>query len=674
MTNLTQLFHAAFDRINPPRQPKLSAPLFFEGTSGVWVRHDEAGNTAWGYAGVRLCIDDAVDQELLKMMLSEMSRLNVESVHVGLLSYPLASDAIEAWEQAQSASECLAVTDLRTARAKWLSRLGLRERVGYALVRLKLDDSSLEEYAEKLRFFVGALHGCAHMARAYAAPLNPQDIERIIEVSENDTDTYTDLVLCDEHRQRGEWLVAPAVRAELENADSCARGTYHATLSMAPRFGLDPARAQTRLRLMRNNTRTEQLFRKHFCMVGITAHVAPTENLHFPVSRAVARWPESMPDKLFTMAPLTTKLPIQRLSQGGMPLRSLAGELSIFTPFSGHHSANTMLLGDERAPTVTVAGELVLAQLAAGHAAFIIDVTGEFAHLADAFNGERVVIGAEAPQGLDLTCGMTPEVDIQEVAAWLIALAGVPQTDALRFFAGQMLHDLYRLTAGQGITLAMVQQMLCGMESQHAEVLSAGLAPFVGKGAYAGLMAGEPRECGRGKLTVVDVTAWKGSSLLPYIVEAVMKLATRRYRRSPDQIYVKKLFVLNQTAIDTHGGRPQQHWFEDWLRRARGFNMGALLTAGPNAVVPGGVLFELAEHFPNWVALSLTPEVARFLRGHLGFTKRHTWELSCVPYYGPMQPAIRMLVFTNNVPAVLEFRPDPDTVALFARCRGKKQT
>ena len=377
-----------------------------------------------------------------------------------------------------------------------------------------------------------------------------------------------------------------------------------------------------------------------------------------------------MPDKLYTMAPLTTRLTGQWLSHGGMPLRSLAGEFCNFAPFSGRYSANTLLLGDERAPTLTVAGELVLAQLAAGQAAFIIDDTGEFAHLAEALNGERVVIGTEGLQGLDMTRGMAPDQDIEDVAAWLIALAGVPSTDALRFFAGQTLFDLSRLMAGQEITLAMVQRMLSGMDNHHAEVLAAGLAPFVGKGVYAGLFAGEPREYGHGKLTVVDVSAWKGKSVLPHIVAAVMQLASRRYRLPNDQIHVQKLFVLNQTAaFDMYGVAQQQHWLEAWLRRARCFNMGALLTAEPNAITPGGALFELADSFPNWLVLSLTSGATRVLRSQLGFTSRHTWELSCIPYYGTMQPVIRMLVFTNNVPAVYEFRPDPDSVTLFARCR-----
>lgn len=669
MSRLTELFHTTLDYVVPPRQPHLSAPVFFESTPGAWARHDSASNSLWGYAGIRLGINEAADQELIKLMLSEMTRLHAQSVHVGLLSYSLPPAAIETWEQAQSVSECQAVTDLRHARAQWLSRLGMRERVGYVLVRVKLEATDFEGQAERLSFFIGALRSCAQTARAYSVPLCREDILRIVELSDNDTNNYADLVLSDEGRQEKGWPEAPAVRAELENADSSARGTYHATLSMEPRFGLNPARAQAGLRVPRSNVRAEQLFRKHFYMAGITSRDMPTGDLHFPVARAVSRWAESTPDKLYTMAPLTTRLPGQALSQGGMPLRSLAGELCNFAPFAGGYAANTLLLGDERAPALDIAGELVLAQLAAGQAAFIIDDTGEFAHLAEAFNGERVVIGTEGHQSLDLTCGMAPDVDIEEVAAWLIALAGVPLTDALRSFAGKMLYDLYRLTAGQGINLVMVQQMLSGMESQHAEVLAAGLAPFVGKGAYAGLFSGEARAYGQGRLTVVDVSAWSGTALLPRIVEAVMKLASRRYRLQPDPIHAQKLFVLNHAAIDGHGGWSQQHWLEEWLRRARRFNMGALLTAEPNAIAPGGALCELADSFPNWLVLSLTSGATRVLRSQLGFTSRQTWELSCIPYYGTMQPAIRMLVFTNNVPAVYEFRPDPDSIALFARCR-----
>ncbi|KWA84207.1 hypothetical protein WL29_22875 [Burkholderia ubonensis] len=670
MSRLTELFHTILDHVAPPRQPQLSAPVFFESTQGAWARHDSASNTLWGYAGIRLGINEAANQELIKLMLSEMTRLHAQSVHVGLLSYPLAPAAIDTWEQAQSASECQAVTDLRQVRAQWLSRLGMRERVGYALVRVKLDATDFEGQAERLSFFIGALRSCAHTARAYSVPLCREDILRIVEFSDNDTTSYADLVLSDEGRLEKGWPEAPAVRAELENADSSSRGTYHATLSMEPRFGRKPARAQARLRVPRNNVRAEQLFRKHFYMAGITSRDTPTGNLHFPVARAVSRWTESMPDKLYTMAPLTSRLPGQCLSQGGMPLRSLAGEFCNFAPFSDHHSANTLLLGDERAPTLTVAGELVLAHLAAGQTAFIIDDTGEFAPLTEALNGERVVIGTEGPQGLDMTRSMAPDQDIGEVASWLIALAGVPATDALRFFAGQTLYDLSRLMGGQEITLAMVQRMFSGMDNHYAELLAAGLAPFVGKGAYAGLFAGEPREYGHSKLTVVDVSAWKGKSVLPHIVAAVMQLASRRYRLRKDQPHVQKLFVLNQTAaFDMYGVAQQQHWLEEWLRRARRLNMGALLTAEPNAVAPGGALFELADSFPNWLVLSLTSGATRVLRSQLGFTSRHTWELGCIPFYGTMQPAIRMLVFTNNVPAVYEFRPDPDSVNLFARCR-----
>ncbi|MBK3780115.1 hypothetical protein G3A43_07580 [Paraburkholderia aspalathi] len=663
MSNVRNLLHAAVDHLFPLAWPALDGRRFFDDMPGIWSREDQSGAT-WGFAGIRFCVDDGDLAVNLEWFLRSAETLAVvSSVHVGLASWPLSEPAMQGWSNAQSVSESQAILDLTQARKAWLRTLGLRERMGYALVRVKLEGSEREAHRELLADLCGTLMGMAHALGHDRRPLNQDEIARIDsdELTGHGTRTVLDFALSADHAPEG-----PVLGQVLEMADREGFASYQATLDIIPDVSGQPqACAYLRIRDPEYGRRTIEM-ELHRCGIRMQP-TALRRYMHYTLPRQVARWMPVSLEKLVSLAPVA-RLPTAHYPLlGGVPLKAKTGELRAFAPFDAEGNANTLLLGAHGPSRHALACEMLTTHLAAGGTACVIDHEGAFEHLATMLNADVVRIGPEGSQGLDLLRVVKGVDDIYEVCAphWIVTLAGVADEDAYLGYAAEALQSLVQAHGGSELTLQDMHRHLLEQSDPRAQELAAGLAPYIGTGSYSALFDGPPLQTGDNALTVVDVSAWQQHPLLPHVVHAVRQLlqqqATGQYCRRK-----KKLFVVSQVCGLHAYGRS----LERWLRIARRYYMGVLILARPEDVEPSGALAEFVDEFSNCVVLALTGPAKETLQRRLGLSDSLVWELGAAGILGQetlsMRGSIRLLLYTNWELGAFEFRPDPASRELYA--------
>jgi hypothetical protein len=117
MSHLTNLLHAAADHLFPPTWPALESRKFFDDMPAIWTRHDAATRCTWGFAGIRLCVNDDDSAAHLEDFLTRLGELlPFASAHLGLASWPLAEPVLQGWANTQTASDSQAIFDVRQSR------------------------------------------------------------------------------------------------------------------------------------------------------------------------------------------------------------------------------------------------------------------------------------------------------------------------------------------------------------------------------------------------------------------------------------------------------------------------------------------------------------------------------------------------------------------------------
>ncbi|MEX3983704.1 hypothetical protein AB4Y45_32500 [Paraburkholderia sp. EG287A] len=658
MSRLQTLLRAAFDYVFPAQWPELSDRHFFSTIPGAWKRDDNSGLCTWGYVSLRLSVDTEDFTLNFERFVTEVSLMDIASVHVGLASWPAPESHIQDWYGAQTATESISLLDLAQSRKAWLKSLGLCERLGYVIVRVKLD-GDVEVQRATLAELQATLEALAYRLGHGYRPLTRAEIVRVdAERKDQETETVADFSV-----EASTSASTPVLMHALAWADHDGYGGYHATLDIQPDAGTLRAGASMRILNPAFGLRTLEM-ELHRC--GITIRKIPLRRLlHFPLRRNVSRWQSASDMNLVALAPCAVRPIASEPRAGGMPLKSMTGELRTFAPFDSSMNYNTLVLG-EKAQSHEVACEMLSQHLASAGAVCIVDDEGNFNHLARVFNGEVQIIGTDGPQGLDPLRLVKDEYDIVTfVLRWLGALAdGQQPTEYARRLLAEAVHSLWRTAPRDQFTLANLHGELLGMGDPRAVDLAAALAPYVGGGAYAMLFEGPAREVPDNALTVFDLSPWKGHAVLPHIAHAILALQTRKYGRHPCRT-ARRLFIHSLSLAYS----AQQATFEGWLRGLRPYNMGAVVLGHPDDVEPGGALREVAFNCSNKIALSLTEKAAAALDLDRHVWDASIWQLNTSSLYAAtpsMRAGMQLLLVTPDGTGFFQLRLDPASRDLFA--------
>ena len=666
MSRLSDLAVAAYDRLLPPSYPKLGSRQFFDDRPGIWVRKDFTNRCKWGYAGIRIVMDELDLHERMEQFVTTVSHsLGACSIHAGLASWPLPVESFEEWHAAQSASPSPLISELRHFRKEWLAGLGLRERLSYVIVRVWLgaDESAhLARVSEALEELMGISRAFAFGERA----LSHEEMLRIdVEPqAEPEPPRNAEYIL----RNASVPVEYAAVTQTLADIESQVTGAYRATLDIVPEGHLKVS-AQARLRTQLSE-HGRQLVLSELARRGVAARpVCPRKQSFVPLEREVSRWGVDTPAALPALTPLAVTPGGTSPARGGMPLKSVAGEFRAFSPFLGGVSANTAVVGGGDVNSHAVACELIVSQLASGNMACVVDESGVFREFATALGGSVVKLGQDGPLGLDLLQAVRHEDELYDVdlPSWLVALAGKGNDSAYRMRAAEALYELWTMRDHVGgFNLATAHGLLSRADDPRTAAIAKGLEPYVGAGEYASLFTGEPYQAGDNPLTVLDLTAWKESPARAHVLQAVIRLQHRAYT-SRDFRSKSKLFMLAESlALHAYGEN-----LEFWLRTCRKYGIGAFVLARPQDLEAGKPLQQLAGMFRNWLLLSLSTQAADALHQPLRLTTAHFWQLGWPALNDDtsnrsMTGTIRLLLASGREVNVFDFRPDPGSRALYA--------
>lgn len=664
MSRLTDLLLSAIDHAFPPAMPVLGPRQFDDEVYGVWTREDRASACTWAYAGVQLVVD-AIDREgRLPHLLSwctHVVQYPHASVHVGVVSRPLHEFFLLTGTVAQN-SDDQALLDLHKSKKDWLNGIGFRERLGYLIVRVKLDDAS-GIHRDSLEHLADLAKGIASAGGGYR-PLTQAEVMRI------DADPecgipFSDFVLFDDNAAE-----YPALTHVLGVADHAGVATYQATLDIIPETHGYPhltPRASANLRIFNpefGRRSLERELHRH----GISMGEVRRRHLHFPLPRETARWPKLSQKNLLALAPLVKDSTGFFKPELGMPLKSMTGEYRPFAPFSSEYGANTLLLGELDTGAHDVACEVVAAHLSSGSPACIIDDTGTFNHLSDVFHGNIVRVGLDYPQGLDPFRTFDIEDD-SIVVTWLLALTGAHPDGPGQFFVESVLHRLCRDYPRSEHCLANIARLLFEIPDPRAHEMGHALSPYV-SGQYASLFQGEPRTVPANRLTVFDVSSLKDSPALPHVVQALMQCLRQLYLANASNSRLKKLFIVNQGS----GLAVQRDHLLSWMHRAKKHQFGVVLISHPREAEPGSALHLLDFRFAHTIATSLTAAARDSLRD-TSVADEVLWQMGHAALNGEttrsMRGNIRLLLRHDGRDHVFELRLDPASRDLYASSRSK---
>lgn len=526
---ISALLRTLASRCYSPNRP---APRCFSSeVPNCWLQADPnpKAEYTWGYIGVRLAGPTTITSEFLQeVSLRVTEQLPITALRAGVLSQPLAESSLQQWLSTQQDSNNPSLTALSSARAADQLKRGLRERLGYLIVRMALPVSQSESAQfDALHYANTQLLQSLLPLVAHVGPLTADDLDRIEAPLPADMQAATWRVAT---TPAPENEAAPALSTALQALDAAGTPWYHAQLTAVRVLPAQVRAGHDREMQDAHNTgrailRAECILQIRGPAEGLLDGTQPLFRLRreglrasplgkemmgaWPAAATSKRWPWLTSSMLGHLLPVIPGLAGQAPGAGGMLLRAVTGEARVFSPFSGYWDNHTLVVGQAGSGVSFTMSELLVSHLAEGGAATIFDADGSYRRLAEAVGGQVIEVSDTDLQGLDplplIKDMLSLEAHHDTLVSWLCLLAAVAEDDyRARAELATAILKAWAHAPGQ-LTLSRVQLELTGRDETRQ--LANQLALYVPGGEYGAMFQGAPRITRTQPLVRVDISS-----------------------------------------------------------------------------------------------------------------------------------------------------------------------
>jgi len=670
MSRLSALLQGVRARLNPPVWPDLDERAYAE--EGCWIHEDKKTGHLWGYAAVSLDIAWSGvqrDPDVLWWLLRQCSELPIASLHVGLLSQRLPAQVVEAWERKGLGQGPLDknLKASRRQRAQRLKSTQLRQRLGYVLVRVDLQAVSPLMQSATLMSLVWAISQAARSINIASRPLTREEIGRVeARTRDQEVDPRCADYVLHPLAAAPEWPSLVSALCAID--DGVGVADYHVVLDMARTKR--ELRYSCALRVWHQSSEATLAMLRALWDARLTPRNQLTRKyLHWPQESEVRDWPSAGHGEHVSLAPFVFQSGGMAPAVGGVPLRSVSGELRTFAPWrdlSG--TGGTLVLGRDAAARKAFLTDLVITHLQEGGCASVATADPTFVSTVAKLGGQVVRVAEDGTGGLDPfrwaqdyrnACHF-------DLSQWVAELAGMGTHPWARHVVEEALSQAaaWAQATAEPLSLEWVFHALQAQSATNlvAEELVQHLVPYVAEnGEYARLFGGESVEIAdNATLTVFDLSAFVGHAQLPHLAHAVLAIEGLRRLNETNRSNARLVVTDASCPVDFGQG------FGRWLRCLRALGLVAIAECPDLQDISTLSMLEFNNYCAYKVFVSLTDEDAKKVAGYYGFASELDWQREHVG-----APSGNQVILVGEEVGVFQWLCDPQSSE---RPAGKRLT